>query len=132
MFYIPLFNWHFNSYKKSISDGLQLPMTGILDEFENIPEKPFTFYDLMNVIRDIATLVNNRLKKSYSDKSSIEREKSDKESIENKGEGDSKTKRNNAITNSLEEKLHQLVQYLIYFRNTDGSFGEPIVEQNLR
>ena len=107
-------------------------MTGILDEFENIPEKPFTFNELMNVIRDIATLVNNRLKKSYSDKSSIEREKSDKESIENKGEGDSKTKRNNAITNSLEEKLHQLVQYLIYFRNTDGSFGEPIVEQNLR
>ena len=126
------FNWYFNSYKISISDGLQLPMTGILDEFENIPEKPFTFNELMNVIRDIATLVNNRLKKSYSDKISIEREKSDKESIENKGEGDSKTKRNNAITNSLEEKLHQLVQYLIYFRNTDGSFGEPIVEQNLR
>ena len=33
---------------------------------------------------------------------------------------------------SLERKLHIVVQYLLYFRNTDGSFGEPIVEQSLR
>ena len=114
------------------TDGLQLPMTGALDEFESISEKPFTFNDLMNVLRDAATLVDNRLKKSYASKRFFETERSDDESILNEGEGESETKRNNAITNSLEEKLHQVVQYLIYFRNTDGSFGEPMVEQSIR
>ena len=107
-------------------------MIGALDEFESISEKPFTFNDLMNVLRDAATFVDNRLKKSYASKRFFETERSDDESILNEGEGESETKRNNAITNSLEEKLHQVVQYLIYFRNTDGSFGEPMVEQSIR
>ena len=34
--------------------------------------------------------------------------------------------------NSLERKLHIVVQYLLYFRNIDGSFGEPMVEQSSR
>ena len=33
---------------------------------------------------------------------------------------------------SLERKLHIVVQYLLYFRNIDGSFGEPMVEQSSR
>lgn len=107
-------------------------MTGALDVFDKIPEKPLTFYDLMNVLRDTATVVNYRLKKGYSGRSSIETRRRDEESIVNEGRGNYETKRNNAITNSLEKKLHQVVQYLIYFRNTDGSFGEPMVEQNIR
>ena len=107
-------------------------MTGALDEFESISEKPFTFSDLMNVLRDAATFVDNRLKKIYASRGFFETERSNDESILNEGEGESETKRNNAITNSLEEKLHQVVQYLIYFRNTDGSFGEPMVEQSVR
>ena len=107
-------------------------MTGALDVFDKVPEKPLTFYDIMNVLRDAATLVNNRLKRNYSSKGSNKETKSNKESALNKGEGGYKTKRSNAITDSLEEKLHQVVQYLIYFRNTDGSFGEPMVEQSVR
>ena len=107
-------------------------MTGALDVFDKIPEKPLTFYDIMNVLRDAATIVNYRLKKSYSGRSSIETRRRDEESIVNEGRGNYETKRNNAITNSLEKKLHQVVQYLIYFQNTDGSFGEPMVEQNIR
>ena len=34
--------------------------------------------------------------------------------------------------NSFQRRLHIVVQYLLYFRNTDGSFGEPIVEQSSR
>lgn len=107
-------------------------MTGALDKLESTSENPFTFSDIMNVLRDAATFVDNRLKKIYASRRVFETERSDDETILNEGEGESKTKRNNAITNSLEEKLHQVVQYLIYFRNTDGSFGEPMVEQSIR
>ncbi len=30
------------------------------------------------------------------------------------------------------EILHRLSQDLMYFRNVDGSFGEPLVQQSLR
>ena len=114
------------------TEGTQLPMTGAIDEFETISENPLTFSDLMNVLRDAATFVDDRLKNIYATRGFFETERSDDESILNEGEGEPETKRNNAITNSLEEKLHQVVQYLIYFRNTDGSFGEPMVEQSIR
>ena len=88
-------------------------MTGALVEFETTTENPLTFSDFMNVLRDAATFVDNRLKKIYATRGFFETERSDDESILNEGEGEPETKRNNAITNSLEEKLHQLVQYLI-------------------
>ena len=36
------------------------------------------------------------------------------------------------VIKTLEKKLHIVVQYLLYFRNTDGSFGGPMVEQSTR
>ena len=61
-----------------------------------------TFHQMLDVLRDAATL------------SILER-------LQNVPKGH--------YTSYLTEKMHLLAQDLIYFRNVDGSFGEPLTRQ---
>ena len=109
-------------------------MSGALDVFDRIPGKPLTFNELMNVLRDVVTSVNSILR-SASTMTSQKMAGQEQESIMRRD----KVRRSNLedkvytrLTKSLEKKLHQVVQYLLYFRNTDGSFGEPMAKQSIR
>ena len=85
----------------SFADGFNLPLTesGLLTPLGS-------FHQMLDVLRDAATLsilerLQNVPKGHYT--SSPEEEK--------------------------EGKMHLLAQDLIYFRNVDGSFGEPLTRQ---
>ena len=109
-------------------------MTGALDMFDKVPGKPTTFPELMNVLRDIVTSINSikrrLVKKNFQRSDKRERPSSNEDDI--KGRRNAEDKTYTAVANSLEKRLHQVVQYLLYFRNTDGSFGDPMVEQSVR
>ena len=108
-------------------------MTGALDGFDMIPGIPLTFDDFMNVLRDIVTSINSMIR-STPNGTSQKIVRGERKSIVG---GDKNGRRNLAAkvhtqaAKSLEKRLHQVVQYLLYFRNTDGSFGEPMVEQSV-
>jgi hypothetical protein len=36
------------------------------------------------------------------------------------------------LTNGIIDQLHRVTQSLLYFRNVDGSFGEPMAKESLR
>ena len=61
-----------------------------------------TFYDLLDSLRDMATW------------SLLER-------LQGFPKGQ--------LTNDLQGQMHKLMQDLMYFRNVDGSFGEPMTQQ---
>ena len=112
-----------------------LPTTGALAGFNKTPPRgPLTFNQLMNILRDIVTSINSMIR-SIPTKPSKSIVRGDKKPIVR---GDKDGRRTIAETmytktvKSLEKTLHQVVQYLLYFRNTDGSFGEPMVKQNIR
>ena len=102
--------------------------------FDEILGKPVTFLELMDALRDIVTSINvwienapgnqlqgiNRAGAMSKENTKRDRHKSSAESSYS------------SAFHSLERKLHIVVQYLLYFRNTDGSFGEPMVEQSTR
>ena len=71
---------------------------------ENWKEKA-TFYDLLDDLRDMATW------------SIMER-------LQDFPQGH--------FTNDLNDKMHGLMQDLMYFRNVDGSFGEPMTQQTFQ
>ena len=122
------------SLKLHTAEGLQLPMTGVLEDFDKRPGNPLTFNDLMNILRDIVTSMNVILR-SDSNKNSQKMSGEQHETISREnivGRRYSKGTTYMTTTESLENKLHQAVQHLLYFRNTDGSFGEPMVEQSVR
>ena len=116
------------------ADGLQLPMTGVLDTFDKLPGNPLTFKELMNILRDIVTSTNDILRSGSNTNSQIISKKQ-QETINRENFGGRRYSKGTTYmttTESLKNKLHQAVQYLLYFRNTDGSFGEPMVEQSIR
>ena len=88
----------------------------------------------MDAIRDIVTSINLLIRNDPGNRlEGINR---------SGGMANENTKRNShktsaespysLVIDSLERRLHIVVQYLLYFRNTDGSFGEPMVEQTMR
>lgn len=109
-------------------------MSGALDVFDKIPGKPLTFNEVMNVLRDIVTSINSIIR-SASIGTSQGMAGKEQESIM-RGDKDRRSnledKVHARLTKSLEKKLHSVVQYLLYFRNTDGSFGDPMVKQSTR
>ena len=64
-----------------------------------------TFYDLLDSLRDVATW------------SLLER-------LQGFPKGQ--------LTNDLQGQMHKLMQDLMYFRNVDGSFGEPMTQQTFK
>ena len=126
-----IINFSLNSHT---AEGLLLPMTGVLEEFDKRPGNPLTFKDLMNILRDIVTSTKVILRNG-SNKNSQKIWKEQHETIDRDNIGGRRYAKGTTYmttTESLEKKLHQAVQYLLYFRNTDGSFGEPMVEQSVR
>ena len=102
--------------------------------FDEILGKPVTFLELMHTMRDIVTSINvwienapgNRLE-GINRGGAMAKENTKRDSYKSSAESSY-----SLAFNSLERKLHIIVQYLLYFRNTDGSFGDPIVEQSSR
>ena len=88
----------------------------------------------MDAMRDIVTSINSFIKNAPGNR--LEGIKRSGASAKKNTKSDSlKTADESSYSlaiNSLERKLHIVVQYLLYFRNTDGSFGEPMVEQSSR
>ena len=102
--------------------------------FDEILGKAATFHELMDALRDIVTSINlwienapgNRLE-GINRGGAMVKENTKRDSYKSSAESSYLL-----AFNSLERKLHIIVQYLLYFRNTDGSFGDPIVEQSSR
>ena len=88
----------------------------------------------MDAMRDAVTSINLLIKNAPGNR--LERSNIlaalAKKSTKRDGRKTSDESSYSLAINSLEKKLHIVVQYLLYFRNTDGSFGEPIVEQSSR
>ena len=88
----------------------------------------------MDAIRDIVTSINLLIKNAPRNRSEVI-SRSEEMANENTKRDSHKTSAESSysiVIDSLERRLHIVVQYLLYFRNTDGSFGEPMVEQTLR
>ena len=88
----------------------------------------------MDAIRDIVTSINLLIKNAPGNRSEVI-SRSGEMTNENTKRDSHKTLVESSysmVIDSLERRLHIVVQYLLYFRNTDGSFGEPMVEQTLR
>ena len=88
----------------------------------------------MDAMRDIVTSINSFIKNAPENRfegsnisGATEKENTKRDSHKTSAESSF-----SLAMNSLEKKLHIVVQYLLYFRNTDGSFGEPMVEQSSR
>ena len=117
-----------------IIEGLQLPMSGALDVFDKIPGKPLMFNEVMNILRDIVTSINSIIRRESTRNS---QKMAEKEQESNMRGGrvhriNLEDKVHTELKKSLEKKIHRVVQYLLYFRNTDGSFGEPMAKQSIR
>ena len=92
------------------------------------------FFELMDAMRDIVTSINLLIKNAPGNGlegidilGAIA-----KENTKTDGSKTSAESSYSLAIKTLERKLHIVVQYLLYFRNTDGSFGEPMVEQSSR
>ena len=100
----------------------------------NDPYKPLTFNDLMNMLRDTATSIKT-IQRNPPISTSVRVTREGQESIMREDvryPNSSTDKKRRMHTQSLETMLHQIVQYLLYFRNTDGSFGGPMVRESTR
>ena len=90
-----------------------------------------TFFELMDAMRDIATSINVWIQNAPGyrlegiNRSGAVTKEHTKRDVDKTLDESSYS----LAINSLERKLHIVVQYLLYFRNIDGSFGEPMVEQ---
>ena len=88
----------------------------------------------MDAMRDIVTSINMWIQNAPGNRlEGINRSGAvTKENTKRDGEKTLAESSYSLAIDSLERKLHIVVQYLLYFRNTDGSFGEPMVEQSSR
>ena len=103
------FTWkiNFSYYISRVSGGFDLPKVLLHSEMGKKKAKKeeiekVTFYDLLDSLRDVATW------------SLLER-------LQGFPKGQ--------LTNDLQGQMHKLMQDLMYFRNVDGSFGEPMTQQ---
>ena len=113
-------------------------MVGALDNVNEVHGKLLTFNDVMNQLRDTVTLLKKGLWQNTPSPSGILTAPLKEPIIGNVvahhhlHSSPPSKKRVQSLRQSLETRLHKIVQHLLYFRNVDGSFGEPIVKQSTR